>query len=280
MTTIALITDSTSDMNTEAQADVNVSVVPLNVHFGSKTYLDFVDISPDEFLTKLAASSDMPRTSQPSPAAFSAAFDAALEHADQILVVSLSSKLSGTYQSACLGAVASGADRIVIVDSLSASVGLQLQVRRARALIDSGMAIEAIAAQLERERSRYHLLFFADTLDYLQRGGRIGKANHLVGSLLKIKPILMCVDGEVQAFERTRSRGKAIEGLLTYARSLPSIGAMSILHDGNEYEDIDYLLQALSDRIDPATVIINRYGPIVATHVGPGALGLCLFEAE
>jgi DegV family protein with EDD domain len=275
---IALITDSTSDMNEAARKAAGASVVPLQIHFGSETFRDYEDISPDEFLTRLESSSTLPRTSQPSPADFAQAFDAALADHDQVLVVTLSSRLSGTWQSAVLGAAESGANRITIVDSLSASVGLHLQVLRARELIEEGRPIKEIAAALEGERGRYHLLFFADTLDYLQRGGRIGRAGHLIGSLLKVKPILACKDGEVHPWEKTRSRARAIEGLIEFGKSRPSISAMGILHDGAESEDVDYLLSSLKDRFDPGKALLSRYGPTVATHVGPAALGICYVD--
>lgn len=277
---IAIVTDSTSDMNAEAQQETRVTVVPLHVHFGPQTFQDYVDISPDEFLARLQTAPVMPRTSQPSPAAFAQAFDTALATHDQVLAITVSSKLSGTYQSAVLGAAESGADRVAVVDSLSASVGLHLQVRRARELIDAGASLDEIVTTLQAERSRYHLLFFADTLEFLQRGGRIGKASQLVGTLLKVKPILMCKDGEVHPYEKTRSRARAIEGLIDYGKALPSISALGVLHDGTEDTDVDHILSAFAGRIDPIHVLPSRYGPTVATHVGPGALGACFVTAE
>ena len=277
MPSIALLTDSTSDMNAEALREARAEMVPLQVHFGSETLRDYVDISPDEFLARLESSEALPRTSQPSPAAFSEAFDEALENHDQVLALTVSSKLSGTYQSARLGAAASQHERIRIVDTLGASVSLQMQVRRARALIDAGMDIDTIVTALDEERDQYHLLFFADTLTYLQKGGRIGKAGQLLGTLLKVKPILTCSDGEVALFERTRSRPRAIEGLISYALGLDDVQRAAVLHDGTEDDDVSHLLDALSALVPRDEIIVNRYGATVATHVGPRALGICLF---
>jgi DegV family protein with EDD domain len=275
---IALVCDSTADLTAADQQSLGVAVVPLNVHFGSEVVRDHVDISPGQFLDRLTSTTELPRTSQPSPAAFAAAFqDAAADH-DAILVLALSSRLSGTYQSAVLGAQTADLPiPIRVVDSLSASIGLGLQVRRARELIDRGRELDEIATALERERGQYHLIFFADTLEYLQRGGRIGKASQLLGSLLKIKPLLIVVDGEVEAYERTRSRSRAIEGLIEYARQFPAIVRVAILFDGTSPADVETITQGLADRVPESAIIAEQYGPIIATHVGPGALGLCVF---
>ncbi|HEX3304208.1 MAG TPA: DegV family protein [Thermomicrobiales bacterium] len=278
MPKIALVCDSTADLQDVDLVNLGVDMVPLNVHFGTELFRDYVDITPSEFLTRLATTPVMPRTSQPSPAAFQAVYESVAADCDAILVLTLSSKLSGTYQSAVLGAKSANLSTPVrVLDSLSASIGLGLQVRRARSLIDSGLPIDEIVTTLEAERSQYHLIFFADTLEYLQRGGRIGKASQLVGSILKIKPLLIVVDGEVEPYERTRSRSRAIEGLIEYARQFSTFDQLAILHDGTTPEDVTTIEQGLADLIAGSNVIVSQYGPIIATHVGPKALGLCVF---
>jgi DegV family protein with EDD domain len=275
---IALVCDSTADLQDVDLVNLGVDMVPLNVHFGTELFRDYVDITPSEFLTRLATTPVMPRTSQPSPAAFQAVYESVAADCDAILVLTLSSKLSGTYQSAVLGAKSANLSTPVrVLDSLSASIGLGLQVRRARSLIDSGLPIDEIVTTLEAERSQYHLIFFADTLEYLQRGGRIGKASQLVGSILKIKPLLIVVDGEVEPYERTRSRSRAIGGLIEYARQFSTFDQFAILHDGTTPEDVTTIEQGLGDLIAGSNVIVSQYGPIIATHVGPKALGLCVF---
>lgn len=279
MARIALITDSTSDLSPQDRQMLDVAMIPLNIHFGTEVFADQVDITPATFLQKLASSNDLPRTSQPSPALYTEACDALLADHDQVLIVTLSSKLSGTHQSAVLGANASAApERVRIVDSLSASIGLGLQVRRARTLIDQGLDIDTIAQTLVDEREFYHLIFFADTLEYLQRGGRIGKASQLVGSILKIKPLLLCQDGEVAPYERTRNRSRAIEGIIDYAHRFQHIETLAMLHDGTSGVDVQTMRDGLADLIDPDAIVTSLYGPIVATHVGAGAMGLCVFD--
>ena len=279
MPTIALICDSTADVPEHVRHELDVQIVPLNVHFGDEVLHDYVDVSPSAFLRRLETTGELPRSSQPSPALFTAAFETAAKNHDAICVVTISSKLSGTHQSVLLAAQSSDlAIPIRIVDSLSASIGLGLQVERARSLVDAGVTIDELAQTLEQERDRYHLIFFADTLEYLQRGGRIGKASQLLGSLLKIKPLLRCLDGEVVPYERTRTRSGAIDGLIEFARQFPAIDRIAIMHDGTTSADVDTLLNGIGDRVPESAITVSQYGPIIATHVGPRALGLCVFE--
>jgi DegV family protein with EDD domain len=279
MSRIALVCDSTADLPDEAIRTMEVAVVPLNIHFGDELLRDYVDISPERFLVNLENSGVLPSTSQPSPAAFAEAYDRVGGGAEAILVVTISSKLSGTYQSARLGIDTATTDVPVhVVDSLSASTGLGLQVRRARELIDSGLPIYEIVTTLEREAPRYQLIFFADTLEYLQRGGRIGRASMLVGSLLKVKPILACDEGVVVPIERTRTRSRAIDGLIELANANQSAVRVGVLHDGRHPEDLRRVLDGVSGIAPKDEVYVNQYGPIIATHVGPGALGVCVFR--
>lgn len=279
MSRIALVCDSTADLPEGDIRALGVTIVPLNVHFGDEVLRDHVDISPAKYLERLQGSGIMPSTSQPSPAAFTEVYDRVGADADAILVVCLSSKLSGAFQSARLGiADARISAPVHVVDSLSASTGLGLQVRRARELIDSGMAATEITATLEHETSRYQLIFFADTLEYLQRGGRIGRAGAMVGSLLKVKPILGCKDGVVVPIERTRTRSRAIDGLIEIATASTTAARIGILHDGQHPADLDRVRAAVHDLVPDGELYVNLYGPIVATHVGPGALGVCVFR--
>jgi DegV family protein with EDD domain len=279
MCRIALVCDSTADLPDEAIRSMNVAVVPLNVHFGDEVFRDHVDISPERFLEKLESSSSLPSTSQPSPAAFAEVYDQVSADAEAILVMTISSKLSGTWQSAKLGVETASTDVPVhVVDSLSASTGLGLQVRRARELIDNRLSIDEIVATLEREAPRYQLIFFADTLEYLQRGGRIGRASMLVGSLLKVKPILACEEGVVVPIERTRTRSRAIDGLIELANANQSAVRAGVLHDGRHPKDLERVLDGIRDLAPDGEVYVNQYGPIIATHVGPGALGICVFR--
>lgn len=279
MSRIALVCDSTADLSADDIARLGVTVVPLNVHFGDEVYRDHVDLSPPQFLARLESSSVTPSTSQPSPAAFRNVYDRVEPEVEAILVLCLSSELSGTYQSAHLGREGTSTSVPVhIVDSRSCSIGLGLQVRRARELIADGQTVERITQTLERETSRYQLVFFADTLEFLQRGGRIGRAGMVLGSILKVKPLLACEDGVVVPVERTRTRSRAIDGLIQIARANQAVVRIGVLHDGRRPDDLDRVMEGVRSLAPDGEVYVNQYGPIVASHVGPGALGVCVFR--
>jgi DegV family protein with EDD domain len=279
MSRIALVCDSTADLPEEAIRSLSVEVVPLNVHFDDQVFRDYVDISPEQFLERLENTSVLPTTSQPSPAAFAEAYDRVSMDADAIVVLTISSKLSGTWQSARLGIdIATSDVPVHVIDSLSASTGLGLQVRRARDLVDCGLPIDQIVGTLEREAPRYQLTFFADTLEFLQRGGRIGRASMMIGSLLQVKPILACELGTVVPVERTRTRSRAIDGLIDIANANQSAERVGILHDGRHHTDLERVTDGVRGLAPEGEIYTNQYGPIIATHVGPGALGVCVFR--
>ena len=279
MSRIALVCDSTADLPEEAIRSLSVEVVPLNVHFGDQVFPDYVDISPEQFLERLENTSVLPTTSQPSPAAFAEAYDRVSMDADAIVVLTISSKLSGTWQSARLGIdIATSDVPVHVIDSLSASTGLGLQVRRARDLVDCGLPIDQIVGTLEREAPLYQLTFFADTLEFLQRGGRIGRASMMIGSLLQVKPILACEHGTVVPVERTRTRSRGIDGLIDIANTNRSAKRVGILHDGRHHTDLERVTDGVRCLAPEGEIYTNQYGPIIATHVGPGALGVCVFR--
>ncbi len=278
MSKIAVVVDSTSDLPAAERDRLGITVVPLNVHFGDEVLRDNVDISPTQFLERLVTSRQLPTTSQPSPAVFEVAFRALAKNHDAVIAVTLSSKLSGTYQSANIAAEAvSDTVRVEVIDSQMASVALALMGVRAAELAGRSDDLGSIVQQLRAEIASYHLVFFADTLDLLQRGGRIGKAASMVGSVLKIKPILRVDEGQVVPYERARTRSKAIDGLVDFVLGMPSVSQLGILHDGN-MRDAELIRERVADRVSADRVLYSQYGPVLGAHIGPGALGVCVFE--
>ncbi len=278
MSKIAVVVDSTSDLPAAERDRLGITVVPLNVHFGDEVLRDNVDISPTQFLERLVTSRQLPTTSQPSPAVFEVAFRALAKNHDAVIAVTLSSKLSGTYQSANIAAeVVSDTVRVEVIDSQMASVALALMGVRAAELAGRSDDLGSIVQQLRAEIASYHLVFFADTLDLLQRGGRIGKAASMVGSVLKIKPILRVDEGQVVPYERARTRSKAIDGLVDFVLGMPSVSQLGILHDGN-MRDAELIRERVADRVSADRVLYSQYGPVLGAHIGPGALGVCVFE--
>lgn len=280
MSRIAIVTDSTSDLTQEQREAYGVTVVPLNVHFGNEVLRDQIDISTPEFMERLATVSELPKTSQPSPGLFEAAYRELAKDHDAILAIVLSSKLSGTFQSASLAAQAvEDTIPVHVVDSQNASLGLAFQVIRAAELAAAGVSVEEIARRLRGNVAAHHMVFFVDTLEFLQRGGRIGRAASLVGGLLKLKPVLRVDEGAVVPFERTRTRSKAIDALRSFVTDMPSVARLGVLYS-TERADAEKLADDLAVRIPRNQIVIVQFSPVIGTHVGPGAMGVCVVEND
>jgi DegV family protein with EDD domain len=280
MARTAILTDSTSDLGPDLLAHHGVTMVPLNVQIEDRTYLDQIELTTNEFVNLLETTSAVPSTSQPPPSRFEAAFRELANDYDHIVAILLSSKLSATTQSATMAATAV-ADLIPveIVDSRTGSMALGLQVLRAAELAQSGMAGPELAAQLRAEIENYQIVFFVDSLDYIQRGGRIGRASALIGGLLQLKPLLRVDEGQIVPYERTRTRKKALAGLVDFAAGLPHIERLAAIHvsDPEEAANLaDQLAEATS--IPRDQIFISQIGPVLGTHIGPGAMGIALDE--
>jgi DegV family protein with EDD domain len=277
---VAIITDSTADLPPALAQRHGITVVPLNVHFGSEVFRDQLDITTDRFLERLQQSSVMPTTSQPSAGLFEETFRRLGADHDEIVAVLISSKLSGTLQSATIAAESVGeAVPVEIVDSLNGSLGLGFQAVRAAELAAEGLGAAEIAGRLRAETGEYHVVFFVDTLEYLQRGGRIGRAAALLGGFLNLKPLLRVDEGQVVPYERTRTRAKAVQGLVDFVRGLPQVERLGALYSTSEAD-----AAALADRLAEAAgvareaVTITQMGPVIGVHLGPGAMGVAVFE--
>jgi len=278
---VAIVTDSTADLPPDVLERLRITMVPLNVHFGDETFRDQVDLTSGQFMERLSAADKLPTTSQPSTGLFEQTFRDLAQNHDEIVCVLLSSHLSGTVQSAQIAADAVADDiRVEVVDSLNGTLGCGYQVLHAAELAGQGVDANVIAARLKMQQNRYHVIFFVETLEHLRRGGRIGKAASLVGSMLKLKPLLRVDEGVVVPFERTRTRRKATNALVEFAENLSGIQRIAALHNTTP-EDA----QALIDRVGPLasgdsifqTAVI---GPVLSTHIGPGALGLAIEVAQ
>ncbi len=277
---IAIVTDSTSDLSPELQQQFGISVIPLNVHFGQDTLRDGVDLTADEFMERLAASDRLPTTSHPAASSFETTFRSLAETHDEILCVLLSSRLSGTVQSARLAASSvAGTINVEVVDSLNVAYALGFQAMRAANLADQSMPLSTIVRILTSEVDQYHIVFFVETLEHLRRGGRIGKAAQLLGSLLQLKPLLRVEEGQVVPFERSRTRSKATAALVDFALELNDIDQVAVLYNSTP-DDARDLASTLGEMLGIERVPVVHIGPVISTHVGPGVLGLVVKEAS
>lgn len=269
---VAVVTDSTSDLDKRLAEQRGITVVPLNVHFGDQVIRDQVEITTDEFMAKMASAEKLPTTSQPSVGSFETAFRAT--GAKEIICPLISSRLSGTYQSAQIAAQnLAGEIKVELVDTLSASYGLGFQVLRAADLADQGMDASSIAQILRNETDRYHVVFFVETLEHLRRGGRIGKAATMVGSLLQLRPLLRIDEGQVVPHERTRTRSKAVQALVDFATNDLVPEELAVLYN-TDPDDARQLSDRLASITPEREVRIVQLGPVIDSHIGPDVLGV------
>ena len=278
----AIVLDSVSDYPEARARFPNVRVVPLYVRFGDETYRDYVDITSEEFYEKLRLSQVMPTTSQPTPQDFVAAYE---ELADYTRIYSLhvSSKVSGTFQSAELAAQEVGGDRIRVVDTLTASLAVAMLSHAIQRRLARGSSDEEIESLVEHFRRDNRVLFTVETLDYLQRGGRIGRAAALAGSLLDVRPVLSVDDGVVVPIARVRGRQKAIAEIeRRFADgTVDGTGLHVAIAHANAPEWVGTLSE-LVWRVRPKAEIefTSALGAVVGTHAGPGAVGFFWFQDE
>jgi DegV family protein with EDD domain len=277
---IHVVTDSTSDISPADAETLGIHVVPLIVRFGEEQFRDGVDIDPDQFYTKLEHTSVHPTTSQPSPDAFAALYRTLLANPeDHVVGLHISTKLSGTLQSATLAAQDFDPARIHLVDTESVSGGLQLLVRAALDDVKAGDSAAVVAAKATTRRGKVTILVLLDTLTYLHRGGRIGRAQAFVGTLLNVKPLIAVRDGEVVPLARLRSRAKGIEMIVEQVRGCLPLRGLAEFHAAAA-ESMTDLEARLGTAVSNVTAVLGRIGPVVGAYSGPGGIGVACLGAD
>lgn len=278
---VQIVTDSASDIPHDIAAHMGVSVVPLNIHFGEQTFKDNVTITPDEFYAKLAESQELPKTSQSSPGEFVEVYDRVGDGADGIVSIHISSKISGTYNSALQAArMTSAPCRVELIDSAQGSMGLGLVVIAAAEAANAGGGLDEVESIARDASSRAQCFTLLETLEYLRRGGRIGRAQALLGSLLKIKPMVILKDGEAYPLGKERTFSKALAKLKATARSFAPIEALAVMHSTSTQlaeEIADDLRELLPEGSEP---YVTRFSPVLGVYTGPGAIGIALLQAR
>jgi DegV family protein with EDD domain len=273
---IKIVTDSTSYLPPDEIARFDIGIVPLNVHFGEdQVFQEGVTIDIDQFYKMLAESPELPTTSQPSPGQFLDVFTDLTEAGHDVLCVVISSKLSGTYQSALDAKHMLPDANIVVIDSYSTVACLGLMVITAAEMAAEGHTMEEITARVEQMRDDMRLYFVVDTLEYLQRGGRIGAAAAFLGTLLKVKPILTLDEGVVKPLDKVRSKRKAIQRLLSELAShvAPEQPVQAVTMHAQAPDEMSELVTEIQRRFNCQRTFVGEVGPVVGTHTGPGVLG-------
>jgi len=273
MAKIKIVTDSACDLPPELADAHDIAIVPLSIRFGAQEYTDRVDLSPTKFWELCRSEKELPETAAPSPGAFQTVFDAAkADGYDGVVCITLSAALSGTYQSA--KAAADTMDGFVtVVDSKAVTMAQGLMALAAADEAKAGADAATIAEHAIASIPRTHVMGVLDTLDHLVKGGRVGGAKGMIGSLLSIKPILELRDGVVEEESKQRTRSRALKYLADKVKQDAPFARVAIAH--GDAGDVDQLLAQLGD-VDLGTdLIICDLGPVVGTHGGPGIIGLC-----
>jgi DegV family protein with EDD domain len=276
----AIVLDSTADFPDAQIRFSNMRVVPLYVRFGEESFRDYVELDPHGFYERLRTAAELPTTSQPTPQDFISTYHA-LRGYERIYSLHISSKLSGTFQSASLAAAEDGGDRVRLVDTESASVGIGMLALAIQELLARGTTDEEVEALAALHRERAGILFTVDTLEFLAKGGRIGRARALMGSLLNVKPILAITGGEVVPVGRVRGRAKALDEFRKRFEQATTDGpglAVGIAHA--EAVDAVEQLQAIvrASRPQAEVKLVTSLGAVVGTHAGPGTIGFFWFQ--
>ena len=276
----AIVLDSTADFPDAQIRFPNMRIVPLYVRFGEESFRDYVELDPHDFYARLQAAPELPTTSQPTPQDFLSSYHA-LSGYERIYSLHISSRLSGTFQSASLAADEVGGDRIRLVDTESASVGIAMLALGVQRLLERGTTDEEVEALAGRYREEAGLLFTVDTLEFLAKGGRIGRARALAGSLLNVKPILTIDDGEVVPLTRVRGRAKALEEFRKRFEAATTAAAglyIAIAHAEAE-ETVEQLRElVVATRPQAQIELVTSLGAVVGTHAGPGTVGFFWFQ--
>ncbi len=277
---VKVVTDSCSDITPQMAQEFGISVVPLYVQFGNETYRDNIDLSTEEFYRKLETSKVAPTTATATPNDFAQLFTKLSAETDEILTIVLSQKFSATYAAALEGKIMAGKNsRIEVIDSQAGAGAQMLLVLSAARMAQSGADLDRIVDRVSRSIPRVHVRMSFDTLEYLRRGGRIGKVQAFLGSLLKVNPVAGIKDGAAFPIARPRSRAQAMEFLVDFVKGFEEIEALAV-EDATTPDDAEALLQRVKDVVPPERIYRSKVTPVVGTHVGRHVLAVSVLEAE
>ena len=276
---VAIVTDSTADLPPQLLKQKAIRVVPLTLNFEGRSLLDGVDIRPSEFYRKLPNATTHPTTSQPSPGQFAEVYEELLADHAAVVSIHISEKLSGTYASALQAAEMTDPGRVRVIDSHLVSMSLGLLTLAASDMAVNGNNADAIVERASAMRDRVQTFFSVATLEFLRRGGRIGRASALLGSVLQVKPVLCIRDGLVTPLERVRTFDRALNRIVELSREVDTgKGLCVIVGHGDAEADAERVARELEPAAE--TLLIQPLGPVVGAHAGPGVVGVGVYPAE
>lgn len=280
MARIRVVTDSACDLSADVAAEHGITVVPLSIRFGVEEFVDGRDLTTEQFWARCKASAVLPETAAPSPGAFQEAFLAAADEGyDGVLSLNLSGGVSATYQSAVTAAKAV-ADRIEVraVDSRSMTMSLGLMVLDVAELAEGGADLDMLEARATVLIPRTSVYGAVENLEHLEKGGRIGGAKALLGSLLSIKPVVTLVNGEVAEESKQRTRGRSLQYLADKVLNSAPLSRVAVAHGAAA--DLDTFLDLIKDVKSEHPLIVSQLGPVIGTHTGPGTMGICMVTID
>jgi DegV family protein with EDD domain len=278
---VRIVTDSTCDMSPHLARELGVTVVPLSVIFGDEVLKEGYEIGHDLFYDRLIRGKTLPTTSAPSVGDFLQAYESLLEGDDEIVSIHLSSKLSATYNNACQARDKLGkrSGKVSVIDSQLVSLGMSFVVAAAARAASGGAKVTDVKKAVEGMIPRVRILVVLDTLEYVRRGGRIGRARAFLGRMLRVKPILYIRDGEVHPGERVRTKGQAHERIFQIVTSYPKVEEAAVAYSTNAAE-ANEMAKRLREALPGVSCGVSRLGPVIGVHAGPGVLGVGVLEGE
>jgi DegV family protein with EDD domain len=278
--TVKIVTDSLSDIESDMAGEMGITVVPLYVRFGEKVYRDRVEITTDEFYHRLVHDDVLPTTTQPSPGDFLEVFNKLVKETDEILVIVVSSKLSGTYQSALQAkSMVEGKCRIEVIDSETVIMGLGLIVLSAAKAARDGAGLDDLVDLVRGAMPRSHAIMSFDTLKYLAKGGRIGRAQGLLGALLSFKPILTVKEGVVSPVTKVRTKSAGMDYLCNFVAGFSKIEELAVEY-ATTPDDADELIKRISSLFPEERIYRATVSPVIGTYTGPNVLSVSVLTAK
>ncbi len=281
MSTVKVVTDSTADIPPALLDELDIEVVPLYINFGEETYRAGVDLTNDQFYRLLHESSTPPTTTAPPTIVFEQTYRRIAQEYESIISIHLSSHLSTAYKAAAQARerLPVSLARIDVVDSHSASMGMGLTVLAAARMAKAGVPLDEILREVHHRVQHTHSVFFVDTIEYLDRSGRVSMASNMLSSMSRIKPLLLIDQGHIVLYERTRTRAKAIDGLFTFVEDFPKAAELAVVYSTTP-EDVEKVLDKVGLLFPRDQVLVGEYGPSVGVHLGGGAMGIVVYEGE
>lgn len=275
---VRIVTDSTAELSADVARELGITVIPLNIHVGRDRFLDGIDIAAQELSARLESTDSLPFTTAPPLHVFEDTYRTLGNETDDILSIHLSAKLSRTVDLARRAATSLlGQRRIAVVDSLTTSLALRTLVKAASEIAGEGVSLDEVVRLVRAMIPHVYLVFFVESLEYLERGERIGRAEALLGTMLSIKPLLIIEDGEILPLEKVRTRSSGLDRLYEFVTEFPHLEKIAILKGANAVTPAE-LVDRLRLAYPGIDLDVITYGPVLATHLGPEAIGIFVYE--